>query len=126
MSDVSRYEAHLALENHIVNRNAGALADDLDTVDGHGRSRTVLVSAHKDDIECRELIRVPRVCVDLSRPWVDVVIAEPLDGEVRILKARSIKEFKGALKRPMQRAVSLEEMEAAIAAGASDAEGNLR
>jgi AbrB family looped-hinge helix DNA binding protein len=49
-----------------------------------------------------------------------------LDGEVRILKARSIKEFKGALKRPMQRAVSLEEMEAAIAAGASDAEGNLR
>lgn len=49
-----------------------------------------------------------------------------LDGEVRILKARSIKEFKGALKRPMQRAVALEEMEAAIAAGASDAEGNLR
>lgn len=49
-----------------------------------------------------------------------------LDGEVRILKARSIKEFKGALKRPMQRSVSLEEMEAAIAAGASDAEGNLR
>lgn len=49
-----------------------------------------------------------------------------LDGEVRILKARSIKEFKGALKRPMQRAVALEEMEAAIAAGASDVEGNLR
>jgi bifunctional DNA-binding transcriptional regulator/antitoxin component of YhaV-PrlF toxin-antitoxin module len=49
-----------------------------------------------------------------------------LDGVVRILKARSIKEFKGALKRPKQRADSLEEMEAAIAAGASDAEGNLR
>ncbi|WP_111735377.1 AbrB/MazE/SpoVT family DNA-binding domain-containing protein [Roseovarius amoyensis] len=41
-----------------------------------------------------------------------------LDGEVRILKARSVKELRGALARPGQRPVSLEEMEEAIGAGA--------
>lgn len=42
-----------------------------------------------------------------------------LDGEVRILKARSVKELKGALMRKGTPPVSLDDMEAAIAAGAT-------
>lgn len=43
-----------------------------------------------------------------------------LDGEVRILKARSVKDLRGALARPGQRPVSLDEMDAAIGAAASE------
>ena len=43
-----------------------------------------------------------------------------LDGEVRILKARSVKELQGILSRSGQRPVSLDEMDEAIAAGATD------
>jgi AbrB family looped-hinge helix DNA binding protein len=41
------------------------------------------------------------------------------DGEVRILKARSVRDLEGALRRPGQTAVSLDEMDDAIAAGAA-------
>lgn len=43
-----------------------------------------------------------------------------LDGEVRILRARPILELHGALKRPGQEPVTLDEMDEAIAAGAAD------
>ncbi len=43
-----------------------------------------------------------------------------LDGEVRILKARPLAELKGILKRPGQKPVSLDEMDEAIAAGATE------
>ncbi|EDM72265.1 transcriptional regulator, AbrB family protein [Roseobacter sp. AzwK-3b] len=43
-----------------------------------------------------------------------------LDGEVRILKARSVKELRGILSRSDQKPVSLEEMDEAISAGATD------
>ena len=42
-----------------------------------------------------------------------------LNGEVRIVKARAVKDLKGLLSRPDQKTVSLEEMDAAIAAGAT-------
>lgn len=41
-----------------------------------------------------------------------------LDGEVRILKARSVKELRGLLARPGQSSVPLEAIEEAISAGA--------
>ncbi|WP_296643764.1 AbrB/MazE/SpoVT family DNA-binding domain-containing protein [Roseinatronobacter sp.] len=41
-----------------------------------------------------------------------------IDGEVRLLRARSVLELEGALKRPGQKIVTLEQMEEAIAAGA--------
>lgn len=41
-----------------------------------------------------------------------------LDGEVRILKARSVKELQGILARPERPAVSLDAMDEAIADGA--------
>lgn len=41
-------------------------------------------------------------------------------GEVRIVKARGVAEVKGLLHRPGQRAVSLDEMEDAIQAGATE------
>jgi AbrB family looped-hinge helix DNA binding protein len=47
-----------------------------------------------------------------------------LDGEVRILKARSVKELRGILSRPGQKPVPLEKMEEAIEAGALDSAGN--
>jgi len=43
-----------------------------------------------------------------------------LDGEVRILKVRSVKELRGILSSPGQKPVSLDEMNEAIAAGATD------
>lgn len=43
-----------------------------------------------------------------------------LDGEVRILKARSVKELRGILSRSAQKPISLDEMDEAIAAGATD------
>ena len=43
------------------------------------------------------------------------------DGEVRILRARSILDLKGVLKRSGQAPVSLEAMEEAIADGATKA-----
>lgn len=43
-----------------------------------------------------------------------------LDGEVRILRARPVLDLEGALKRPGQKTVTLEEMDEAIAAGAVD------
>lgn len=43
-----------------------------------------------------------------------------LDGEVRILKARSVKELRGILSKSGQKPVSLEEMDEAIAVGATD------
>jgi antitoxin PrlF len=44
-----------------------------------------------------------------------------LDGEVRILKARPIRDLKGVLKRSGQVPVSLGAMEEAIAEGATNA-----
>ena len=41
-------------------------------------------------------------------------------GEVRIMRTRSVKELKGLLARPGQPAVTLEEMEEGIIAGATD------
>ncbi len=43
-----------------------------------------------------------------------------LDGEVRLLKSRPVNELAGILARPGRKPVSLDEMEAAIAAGATD------
>ena len=43
-----------------------------------------------------------------------------LDGEVRILRARPVLDLAGALKRPGQERVTLDEMDEAIAAGAAD------
>ncbi len=43
-----------------------------------------------------------------------------LDGEVRLLKSRPVNELAGLLARPGRRPVSLDEMEDAIAAGATD------
>ncbi|WBQ11339.1 type II toxin-antitoxin system PrlF family antitoxin [Hyphomonadaceae bacterium ML37] len=43
-----------------------------------------------------------------------------LVGEVRILKARSVKESRGILSKSVQKPVSLEEMDEAISAGATD------
>jgi AbrB family looped-hinge helix DNA binding protein len=43
-----------------------------------------------------------------------------LDGEVRILRARPVLDLEGALKRPGERRVTLDEMDEAIAAGAVD------
>ena len=40
------------------------------------------------------------------------------DGEVRLVKARSVMELEGILHRPGQKPVSLEEMEQAIGKGA--------
>lgn len=44
-----------------------------------------------------------------------------LDGEVRLLKARPVAELAGMLKRPGTRVVTLEEMDEAIASGATEA-----
>lgn len=41
------------------------------------------------------------------------------DGEVRIIRARSARELAGALNSLTQRVVTLDEMDAAIAAGAN-------
>ncbi len=46
-----------------------------------------------------------------------------LEGEVRILKARPVKELQGLLARPEGEAVSLDAMEEAIAAGATKSAG---
>jgi antitoxin PrlF len=43
-----------------------------------------------------------------------------LDGEIRLLRARPVLDLEGALKRPGQKTVTLEEMEEAIATGAID------
>ncbi len=43
-----------------------------------------------------------------------------LDGEVRILRARPVSEMEGMLYRPDQKPVTLDEMEEAIAAGATE------
>ncbi|MDO5705206.1 MAG: type II toxin-antitoxin system PrlF family antitoxin [Paracoccus sp. (in: a-proteobacteria)] len=43
-----------------------------------------------------------------------------MNGEVRLMKARPVAELEGLLARPGQTPVSLEEMDDAIAAGASD------
>ncbi len=43
-----------------------------------------------------------------------------LDGEVRILRARPVLDLEGALKRPGQKTVTLDEMDEAIATGAVD------
>lgn len=43
-----------------------------------------------------------------------------LDGEVRLLKSRPVNELAGILARPGRKPVSLDEMDAAIAAGAAD------
>lgn len=49
-----------------------------------------------------------------------------LDGEVRIVKTRSVGELAGLLARPGRAPVSLDEMEAAIAAGAAESAGSKR
>ena len=46
-----------------------------------------------------------------------------LEGEVRILKARPVMSLKGALERPGQKPISLDEMEEAIAVGATAQSG---
>ncbi len=43
-----------------------------------------------------------------------------VDGEVRLLKARSILDLEGVLKRSGAEAVSLDQMDEAIATGATD------
>ena len=43
-----------------------------------------------------------------------------LDGEVRLLKSRPVNELAGILAKPGRRPVSLDEMEDAIATGASE------
>lgn len=43
------------------------------------------------------------------------------DGQVRLLRTRPVAELAGMLRRKGQAAVSLDEMEAAIAAGAQEA-----
>lgn len=43
-----------------------------------------------------------------------------LDGEVRIVKARSVKDLRGALARSGQKPVSLDAMDEAIADGATE------
>lgn len=43
-----------------------------------------------------------------------------LDGEIRLLRARPVLDLEGALKRPGQKTMTLEEMEEAIATGAID------
>jgi len=45
-----------------------------------------------------------------------------LEGEVRIVKARSVKDLKGMLARSSRKSVSLEAMDEAIAAAAIDSE----
>ena len=45
-----------------------------------------------------------------------------LEGEVRIVKAGSVKDLKGMLARPSRKSVSLEAMDEAIAAAAIDSE----
>lgn len=42
------------------------------------------------------------------------------DGEVRLMRARPMAGLAGLLKRPGQRAVTLEEMDEAITSGAAD------
>lgn len=44
------------------------------------------------------------------------------DGQVRLLRVRPVAELAGLLRRERQGPVSLEEMEAAIAAGAQDSD----
>lgn len=44
-----------------------------------------------------------------------------MDGEVRIVKAHSVRDLRGMLARPGQKSVSLEEMEDAISGGATEA-----
>jgi antitoxin PrlF len=63
------------------------------------------------------LPRVVRAALGLSSG--DKVRYVILDGEVRILKARSVKELRGLLARPVQSPVTLEAMEEAMAAGAA-------
>ncbi|MCL1629914.1 type II toxin-antitoxin system PrlF family antitoxin [Roseibaca sp. V10] len=46
-----------------------------------------------------------------------------LDGEVRLMKARSVTELRGLLARPDQATVSLEEMDEAIAESARSSAG---
>jgi AbrB family looped-hinge helix DNA binding protein len=43
-----------------------------------------------------------------------------LDGEVRILKARSVRDMRGLLARPDQTPLSIEAMEEAISRGATE------
>ena len=43
-----------------------------------------------------------------------------LDGEVRILRARPVSDLQGMLHRPGQKPVTLDEMEEAIVAGATE------
>ncbi|MFA5538709.1 MAG: type II toxin-antitoxin system PrlF family antitoxin [Gemmobacter sp.] len=43
-----------------------------------------------------------------------------MNGEVRLMKARPVAELEGLLARPGRKPVSLEEMDDAIASGASD------
>lgn len=46
-----------------------------------------------------------------------------LDGEVRILKARPVKELQGFLARQGRKAVSLDEMDEAVAGAAAEGAG---
>ena len=46
-----------------------------------------------------------------------------LDGEVRLLKVRPVSELAGMLERPGLKPVSLDEMDDAIASGASEGSG---
>jgi AbrB family looped-hinge helix DNA binding protein len=47
-----------------------------------------------------------------------------LDGEVRLLKVRPVSDLAGMLHRPGRKPVSLEEMDDAIAGGASGVSGS--
>ena len=74
---------------------------------------------HESTVTVKGQTTLPRdVRVALGLTSGDKVRYLILDGEVRILKARSVKELRGILSRSGQKLVSLDEMDEAIAAGA--------
>ena len=75
---------------------------------------------HESTVTVKGQTTLPRdVRVALGLTSGDKVRYLILDGEVRILKARSVKELRGILSRSSQKPVSLDEMDEAIAAGAT-------
>jgi antitoxin PrlF len=79
---------------------------------------------HESTVTVKGQTTLPRdVRVALGLNSGDKVRYLILDGEVRILKARSVKELRGILSRSGQKPVSLEEMDDAISVGAISSMG---
>ena len=80
---------------------------------------------HESTVTAKGQTTLPRdVRMELHLTSGDRVRYIILDNEVRMMKARSVKELKGVLARARrQKAVSLDEMEAAIAECASQKAG---